>query len=966
MKKLKQILESLKNSMDSLEFGAEGSKAALEFAIALGLLSSAVIPVAQPIAAGLAFVGLTNKGIDLYREKVKRKLDLEEWGAVAFPLAYIESFVVLVEKNEWLKEKINAGVLGKEIKQQLDNKLGEVELTEKLVEDALTKFPESVLGYALNNQLSIYLEQIGLDQYTIPIVTGWVAWGTRAVIEQLLAYEESSDKDIAAKVKLYITAAQEIGATQKFGSIEAYLREHISTNPKDKWKVFDEPFRIPDIYVPLKADLLDSNRKIKEDSEAVDLATWAKDQLINPSYKGQSMFIQAGPGRGKSVFCRMFANWVQEYLHPIWTPILIRLRDIDAFEPNIENTLRAAVKEDFAKSNNGWLTDRNTRFLFILDGFDELRFEGRTAGGIEKFLKQVGNYQTECQNNPQLGHRFLVTGRESALQGIEQFVPRNLECVEIALMDDRLQQQWLYKWGNLVGEDKARAFQEFLEAKNCPNRVQSLAREPLLLYLLAAMHRDGKLTIQMFEGASGAHAKILIYQTTMDWVLTKQRPEELNTSITEFKKEDLQCILIEAGLCVTQSGREWTSIKTIEERLKGDRTVKEMLEKAQERIGESPLRNALAAFYLRPAKTHREKEGAVEFIHKSFGEFLCAQRLAESLEKWVRIDPYHSKHRFLISDNQMAEEIYDLFGYGGLTQEIVEYIVALLDTKVTSLDANNQFQIEQLFQRLEEFYIDWCKGVFIDEKQKNLPQIKMQQLSVQGSSLGLREVDIYTGLNVMILLLTLNRYAQTKDELKGRITFYPCGQKDSEKFESERMLRIVYYSSSVNLNTFLKTLSLFLEDANLEGAYLLGANLEGITLFRANLSGANLSGANLSGADLLIANLSGANLFRANLFRANLLGANLEGANLEGTTLEGAYLLGANLEGAYLEGANLEGTTLEGANLEGANLEGANLEGARKLTPEQVKQAKKWEKAKYGEEFCKQLGLPPEPGVMLE
>jgi len=59
------------------------------------------------------------------------------------------------------------------------------------------------------------------------------------------------------------------------------------------------------------------------------------------------------------------------------------------------------------------------------------------------------------------------------------------------------------------------------------------------------------------------------------------------------------------------------------------------------------------------------------------------------------------------------------------------------------------------------------------------------------------EVDIYTGLNVMILLLTLNRYAHTKDELKGRIAFYPCGQKDSEKFESERMLRIVYYSRGI-------------------------------------------------------------------------------------------------------------------------------------------------------------------------
>ena len=917
MKKLKQIRESLKDLGKFLEFGAEGSKATLEFAMVMGVLSSAVIPVAQPFAAGLAFVGVTNKGIDLYRKKKNQELDLEEWVAVAFPLAYIESFNDLVQKNDWLREKISAGVSGQQIKQQFDDDLGEVELTHERVQEALTKFPESLLGRILNNQLSVYLKQIGLDQYTIPIVTGWVAWGTRALIEQLLAYEELSNRDIAAKVKPYIKAAQEIGATQKFGSIEAYLLEHISLNPSDplrldKWKVFDEPFKIPDIYIPLKAKLLDSYRKIKNDTEAVDLETWAKNQLTNPIHKGQVMFIQAGPGRGKSVFCRMFANWVREHLHPIWTPIFIRLRDIDAFEPNIENTLRAAVKEDFAKSNNGWLTDRNIRFLFILDGFDELLFEGRTAGGIEKFLKQVGSYQTECQKNSQLGHRFLVTGRESALQGIEQFVPRNLECVEIALMDDQLQQQWLDKWGNLVGEDKVRAFQEFLRAKNCPERVQNLAQEPLLLYLLAAMHRDGQLTIQMFEGASGARAKILIYQTTINWVLTKQRPEELNTSITEFETEDLRHILIEAGLCVTQSGREWTSIKTIEERLKGDKTVREMLEKAQQRIGESPLRNALAAFYLRPAKTPQEKGGAVEFIHKSFGEFLCAQRLAESLENWVRTDPYNKRSpEFLTSDNQLAEEIYDLFGYGGLTEEIVEYLVALLD-------ANNQFQPKELFQRLEDFYIDWCKGVFMNNEQKNLPQIKMQQLRVQGSLLGLREVDIYTGLNVMILLLELNRYALTKNELKDKIAFYPCGQKDSEDFESGRLLRIVYYSNSVNLNTFLETLSLFLEGANLEFA-------------------------NLGGANLVRANLEFANFVRANLEGANLKGANLEFANLGGANLKGANLTSANLTSANLGVANLKGANLTSANLKGANLKGANFDGAKNLTLEQIKQAENWE-----------------------
>jgi hypothetical protein len=102
-------------------------------------------------------------------------------------------------------------------------------------------------------------------------------------------------------------------------------------------------------------------------------------------------------------------------------------------------------------------------------------------------------------------------------------------------MDKQLQQQWFSKWKQLFDKnlldqkkDNAKAFQEFLQAQSCPERVQRLAKEPLLLYLLAAMHRDGQITDQMFKGVSSAQAKILIYQKTLDWVLTKQRPKELN------------------------------------------------------------------------------------------------------------------------------------------------------------------------------------------------------------------------------------------------------------------------------------------------------------------------------------------------------------------------------------------------------------------------------------------------------
>ncbi|MEQ9548251.1 MAG: hypothetical protein RIM23_01335 [Coleofasciculus sp. G3-WIS-01] len=103
------------------EAGAEVSKAGLELAIALGLLGTP----AAPVAAGLSFVGLARKGVNLYRNK--GKTSLEEWAAIAFPLAYLESFDTLVRENDWLKQKIGSGISNQAAKSQLDQ-LGELQL----------------------------------------------------------------------------------------------------------------------------------------------------------------------------------------------------------------------------------------------------------------------------------------------------------------------------------------------------------------------------------------------------------------------------------------------------------------------------------------------------------------------------------------------------------------------------------------------------------------------------------------------------------------------------------------------------------------------------------------------------------------------------------------------------------------------------------------------------------------------
>ena len=153
-------LLKLAKPADAVETGAEVSKAVLEFAVALGLL--AAVPAAPIAAAGLSFVGIARKGVKLYREKTNQELTLEEWVAIAFPLAYLESLNELAQTNDVLQQ-ISAMPVSEPVEQQIE-KLGEFQLDEHLARNALTCFHESELARELNQLLSTQLQQAGIAQ----------------------------------------------------------------------------------------------------------------------------------------------------------------------------------------------------------------------------------------------------------------------------------------------------------------------------------------------------------------------------------------------------------------------------------------------------------------------------------------------------------------------------------------------------------------------------------------------------------------------------------------------------------------------------------------------------------------------------------------------------------------------------------------------------------------------------------
>ncbi|MEM7648584.1 MAG: pentapeptide repeat-containing protein, partial [Cyanobacteria bacterium P01_A01_bin.70] len=494
---------------------------------------------------------------------------------------------------------------------------------------------------------------------------------------------------------------------------------------------------------------------------------------------------------------------------------------------------------------------------------------------------------------------------------------KNLARVRLEPMSDALREQWLANWQGHFGAAETTRFREFLQV--CPDEIDdTLAREPLLLYLLARLHREEQLTKAMFAGtaaqpSSPITAKLCIYRESVNWVLAKQRQDE-NLRLAGLEEmDDLREVLQEAALCVVQSGNETARVTMLKNRFQdAANPVKQLLEVAQATTGQSDdkaLNTLLTTFYLKPKEGER---GSVEFAHKSFGEYLLAERLNRAFEDWTELN---KRNRLVLGDSTLYEQIYDLLGYGGLSVEIVDYLLELLSESDTDP--------VQLFERLHGFYQRWHEGEFINQgpvddllQQENLPLKKMQQLRNQGIPIGLKQVDVFAGLNVLILLFKLHAQAQLdsypqipSNTTIPTISFHPCGTPDTESFKADRLLNLIHYADSLGWGTFTRTVGPHLSRANLSSTTLYRATLKSANLARANLACANLARANLALATLARATLSSADLSSATLTRADLFSADLSSADLSSVSLYRAILLNTNLNRAQnLSLAQLEGT----------------------------------------------------------
>jgi hypothetical protein len=323
------------------------------------------------------------------------------------------------------------------------------------------------------------------------------------------------------------------------------------------------------------------------------------------------------------------------------------------------------------------------------------------------------------------------------------------------------------------------------------------------------------------------------------------------------------------GIELTETtARKWLARFAEEEKRGG---LSEFLEESR---NEELLKPILTS-YFRLQLGEKRPSPIIDFIHKTFKEYLLAEYYVESL---LNNKPYR-------------------LNIGTPSKETIDFFDGLLD--LVNVKINNPLEAQKI---IEDLVIDG----------DITPSEAIEEL-VRYSQ------DLFH--NEQLFVETEEDYKELKNELW--ITHNMIPQRKYHEFWIHRWLAL-YVSNKLRPNQPVdgRKLKILIENTAQTIPYYLKK------FVRVDLSGANLSGANLYGADFSGANLSGAVLLNTNLWNANLSGANLSEADLYSASLYTSNLSEANLAKANLTNSNLYGAKLFNTDLSDANLYHINCDEA--------------------------------------
>jgi hypothetical protein len=563
--------------------------------------------------------------------------------------------------------------------------------------------------FALNDilpqrALTRYEEQLTQLSGEFPEFAFWAhRVGVQVILEAVNVTEKKSNElrnTLQAAAQLLATAAHGPNPDKVRAELIARYRDQIA-KPVAGVAVIPDEVKLPslqDLYVtPSYRMASQANKGVEQITEAGwrstersdDLGAMVLEHLITTEATRVPLVLLGQPGAGKSVFSQMLAAELDPRDYSV---VRVELRAVPS-DAGIQEQVEAGLKV---------LTGRTIRWpelaeamgnaqpVIILDGFDELL----QASGVSHydFLERVQAFQ-EREAELDRPVAVLVTSRTAVANQVRY--PAGTPVARLEEFDDDQVRLWLSVWNK---ENPVRPL-----ATESALAQGELARQPLLLFLLALFHSGGG---NLAPGISQAHLFDRLFNNFVERDVAK-----LDAQLTEKQKanavqRDLDSLSMVAFAMFNRGRQSITETDLINDLTALQPATGELIGQSGRAAALSIADRMAGRFFFRLFLPKNEALlgpptmlSTYEFLHASFGEFLVGRWIVQELSRISEQVSRNADDPFPPApDDAKLHALLSKVALSTREQRVLGFIGALLDDRSTDELANLRLLVQALFR----------------------------------------------------------------------------------------------------------------------------------------------------------------------------------------------------------------------------------------------------------------------------
>lgn len=645
-------------------------------------------------------------------------------------------------------------------------------------------------------------------------------------------------------------------------------------------------FSLKDIYVSLHG-ILGYNNSLRNNHVGKPKKVVDTTEYIWSWYAQQNnllLFLCGEPGSGKSSLLKTIASTKS---NPEGLTLFINLYQISF--SNRSSALETIEK--YIDRRYPWFFDTSIegKRLLILDGLDEIR--NRVYESAEELVQEleICNWQISCA--------IIISGRTQIIKkSIKNVVGEVLEILPLFLDDSEI--------GKILSDcsDEKMLLMEDLRiicwrklnlvfnlTQDMPllnDTFNELSKSPLLLYLIVWTLKNEQITFDQINCTAELYEIVFRHVYTREY--NHNSPETIYFNPIDF--EEYHEILHYLGACAYRNNSRAVPIESIYDYCK-IMNKESLCEKwIQLHSTDNPSKLVLL-FFLREQQNKIDWQSTeIEFIHKTFYEYLAAAAILEILIKTHIDNAYFEKTFYLLSKSFLSGEILKFMF------EMVKNEHQLNNNQ----SININFFSEIISKIVRENYNTFYPLEIVDNlKDKNLC-----------------EGVIYNSYTMLI-----KTYEENVRNLVELITKNEVNIKlnlANSNFKGVDILGWIFDNSMLQDS--------FFDHAKISGAFFCSCNLQ-----HSSFESAIADRTHFNNADLYYTNFSFAQLATADFSNSVLLETNFEFAHLEGAYFCYTTLEDVNLSSAMLVSANFDDCIFKNVDFSNADLTNADLTNVKIL-----------------------------------